>query len=179
MKFGRHFISQQLQIWRWRKLGGYVRRTTNLSEPEYKFNTNKLFKIIIIIIIAYKVLVGKPERKRPLGRQGRIWEDSIKMELQEVERGHGLDWSGSGQGQVAGSCECCNEPPGSTKRGEFREDLLGSQEGLCSMDLLLLLLLLLLYITYLWSSGLRWIRFPQPLCATQTFNPVFSNLFLP
>ena len=39
----------------------------------------------------HKVLVGKPEGKRPLGRPRRRWEDSIKMDLQEVERGCG-DW---------------------------------------------------------------------------------------
>jgi hypothetical protein len=33
---------------------------------------------------AYRVLVGKPEGKRPLGRYRRRWEDSIKMDLQEV-----------------------------------------------------------------------------------------------
>jgi hypothetical protein len=32
----------------------------------------------------YKVLVGKPEGKRPLGRTRRRWEDNIKMGLQEV-----------------------------------------------------------------------------------------------
>jgi hypothetical protein len=31
----------------------------------------------------YRVLVGKPEGKRPLGRHGRRWEDNIKMDLQE------------------------------------------------------------------------------------------------
>ena len=39
----------------------------------------------------HKVLVGKPERKRPLGRPRRRWKDNIKMDLQEVERGCG-DW---------------------------------------------------------------------------------------
>ena len=34
-----------------------------------------------------KVLVGKPERKRPLGRPRRRWEDNIKMYLEEVGRG--------------------------------------------------------------------------------------------
>jgi len=39
----------------------------------------------------YRVLVGKPEGKRPLGRPRRLWEDNIKMVLQEV--GFGLmDW---------------------------------------------------------------------------------------
>ena len=33
----------------------------------------------------YRVLVGKPEGKRPLGRPRRRWEDYIKMDLQEVE----------------------------------------------------------------------------------------------
>jgi len=32
----------------------------------------------------YRVLVGKPEGKRPLGRHRRRWEDNIKMNLQEV-----------------------------------------------------------------------------------------------
>jgi hypothetical protein len=37
----------------------------------------------------HRVLVGKPERKRPLGRPRRRWEDNIKMNLQEVGRGFG------------------------------------------------------------------------------------------
>jgi len=32
----------------------------------------------------HRVLVGKPEAKRPLGRPMRRWEDNIKMDLQEV-----------------------------------------------------------------------------------------------
>ena len=39
----------------------------------------------------HKVLVGKPEEKRPLGRPRRRWEDDIKMDLEEVGRGCG-DW---------------------------------------------------------------------------------------
>jgi len=39
----------------------------------------------------YRVLVEKPERKRPLGRQRRRWEDNIKMDLQEMGCG-GMDW---------------------------------------------------------------------------------------
>ena len=39
----------------------------------------------------YRVLVGKPDGKRPLGRATRRWEDSIKMDLQEVGCG-GMDW---------------------------------------------------------------------------------------
>ena len=40
----------------------------------------------------YKVLVGKPEGKKPLGRPRRRWEDNIKMDLQEVGCG-GVDWA--------------------------------------------------------------------------------------
>ena len=41
--------------------------------------------------VVYKVLVGKPEGKRPLGRPRLRWEDNIKMYLQKVGRGCG-DW---------------------------------------------------------------------------------------
>ena len=40
----------------------------------------------------HRVLVGKPEGKRPLGRPRRRWEDNIKMDLQEVGGGCG-DWT--------------------------------------------------------------------------------------
>jgi hypothetical protein len=42
----------------------------------------------------YKVLVGRPGGKRPLGRPRRRWEDNIRMDLQEVGSGAwtGLDW---------------------------------------------------------------------------------------
>ena len=39
----------------------------------------------------HKVLVGKPEGKRSLGRPRRRWEDNIKIKLREVGRGCG-DW---------------------------------------------------------------------------------------
>ena len=39
----------------------------------------------------YRVLVGKPEGKRPLGRPRRRWEDNIEMGLKEVGCG-GMDW---------------------------------------------------------------------------------------
>ena len=38
----------------------------------------------------HRVLVGKPEGKRPWGRPRRRWEDNIKMDLREV--GRGADW---------------------------------------------------------------------------------------
>jgi hypothetical protein len=39
----------------------------------------------------YRVLIGKPERRRPLGRARSRWKDNIKMDLQEVGCG-GMDW---------------------------------------------------------------------------------------
>ena len=40
-----------------------------------------------------RVLVGKREGKRPLGRPGRRWVDNIRMDLQEVGCGY-MDWIG-------------------------------------------------------------------------------------
>jgi hypothetical protein len=39
----------------------------------------------------YRILVGKPEGKRPLGRQRHRWVDNIKMDLREIGY-DGLDW---------------------------------------------------------------------------------------
>jgi hypothetical protein len=44
----------------------------------------------------YRVLVGKPEGKSPLGRPRCRWEDNIRMDLQEVGCG-GMDWIGLAQ----------------------------------------------------------------------------------
>jgi len=41
--------------------------------------------------VVCRVLVGKPEGKKPLGRHRRRWEDNIKMDLQEVGC-WGMDW---------------------------------------------------------------------------------------
>jgi hypothetical protein len=40
---------------------------------------------------AYRILVGTPERKRPLGRSRRRWVDNTKMDLSEIGR-NGVDW---------------------------------------------------------------------------------------
>ena len=44
----------------------------------------------------YRVLVGKPEGRRPLGRPRRRWVDDIRMDLQEVGCGY-MDWIGLAQ----------------------------------------------------------------------------------
>jgi hypothetical protein len=40
--------------------------------------------------VAYRILVGRPEGRRPLGKPRHRWEDNIKMDLPEV--GWGTDW---------------------------------------------------------------------------------------
>ena len=44
----------------------------------------------------YRVLLGKPEGRRPLGRSRRRWVDNIRMDLQEVGCGY-MDWIGLAQ----------------------------------------------------------------------------------
>jgi hypothetical protein len=44
----------------------------------------------------YRVLVGKPEGKRPLGRPRSRWEENVRMDLQELGCG-GMDWIGLAQ----------------------------------------------------------------------------------
>ena len=46
----------------------------------------------------HRVLVGKPEGKRPLGRPRRSWEDNIKMDLHDVGVGTGWSWLRIGTG---------------------------------------------------------------------------------
>ena len=51
---------------------------------------------------AYRVLVGKPEGRRPLGRPMRRWEDNITMNLQEVGWKGGMDWIDQAQTRTDG-----------------------------------------------------------------------------
>ena len=44
----------------------------------------------------YRILIGKPEGRRPLERPRRRWKDNIKMDLQEVGCGY-MDWIGLAQ----------------------------------------------------------------------------------
>jgi hypothetical protein len=61
---------------------------------------------------SYRVLVRKPERKRQFARPRHRWNVHIQMVLQKIvwRVWHGLNWSDSGYGQVADSCQCGNEP---------------------------------------------------------------------
>jgi len=65
----------------------------------------------------YRVLVGKPEGRRPLGRPTRRWVDNVRMDLQEVGCGY-MDWIGLAHDRERWRT-CGNEPSGSVKCGEF------------------------------------------------------------
>jgi hypothetical protein len=67
-----------------------------------------------------RVLVGKPEGRRPMGRPRRRWEANIKKDLHEV--GCGGVWTGLRWLRIetcGGTCECGNELSGSIKCGDF------------------------------------------------------------
>ena len=67
----------------------------------------------------YRLLVGKPEGKRPLGRPRRRWVDNIRMDFQEVGCGY-VDWIGLAQDRDRWrTLVSANEPSGSIKCGEF------------------------------------------------------------
>jgi hypothetical protein len=74
----------------------------------------------------HRVLVGKPEGKRPLGRPRRRWEYNIKMDLEEVGGGCG-DWMERAQDRdrwrtivnTVMNCEYSNELWGSINAGNF------------------------------------------------------------
>jgi hypothetical protein len=87
----------------------------------------------------HRVLVGKLERKRPLGRPRRRCEDNIKMDLQEVERGRG-DWMKLAQDRDGWRAlvSTVKKPCGFHKNaGNFLtscKDWSASQEGLRCME---------------------------------------------
>jgi hypothetical protein len=79
-------------------MGGHIARMTKL--------TNR-----------YTISIRYPERKRPLGRHMRNWDDNIKTDLRDKRCE--LDSSGSGWCPESRFCEKCNETQGSIKGGEF------------------------------------------------------------
>jgi hypothetical protein len=63
-----------------------------------------------------RLLVVKPEGKRPLGRPRNVWVDNIMVDLVEMVWGlYGQNWSGSVYEQAESSCERGNEPSSSIK----------------------------------------------------------------
>jgi hypothetical protein len=62
----------------------------------------------------YRLLVRKPEGKRPLGRSRRRCVDNVKLDIAEIVWVD-VDWTALAQEQVESSCECGDEPSGSKK----------------------------------------------------------------
>jgi hypothetical protein len=67
----------------------------------------------------YRVLVGRPEGKRPLRRPTRRWEDNIKLDLREIgiDGRTGFGWPRIGSS--GGLCEHGNEPSGSIRKRDI------------------------------------------------------------
>jgi hypothetical protein len=63
----------------------------------------------------YRVLVGKPGGKRPLGRPRCRWQDNIKIDLWKM--GGGRDWIDLAE--ITGSCKYGNEPSGFIRLGKI------------------------------------------------------------
>jgi hypothetical protein len=68
----------------------------------------------------YRVLVGRPEDKRPLGRPRRSWKDNIKMDLGEI----GIDGAklirlAHDQSPMTSFCEHGDEPSGYIKKAVY------------------------------------------------------------
>jgi hypothetical protein len=66
----------------------HKKRKYTVGEGQY-FNAEvcDVFLRCFYVEVVHRVLVGKPGRKRPVGRPKRRWEDNIKMDLREVEGG--------------------------------------------------------------------------------------------
>jgi len=63
----------------------------------------------------YRVLVGRPEGKRPLGRHMRKWEDNIKMDLREIGI-DGANWIRLAQDMGPVAAGFCEHSSGSIKK---------------------------------------------------------------
>ncbi|KAJ4447964.1 hypothetical protein ANN_09974 [Periplaneta americana] len=83
---------------------------------------------------AYRVLVGRPEGKRPLGRPRRRWEDNIKMDLREV--GYDRDWINRWRAYVRAAMNL--RAMGALAFGNYLEEFLRKPEKLRAIYALLI-----------------------------------------
>jgi hypothetical protein len=86
----------------------------------------------------HRVLVGKPEGKRPLGRPRRRWEDNIKIDVQEVGGGRGdrmeLAQDRDRWRALVSTVKNLRVPYNAGNLLVSCENWSASQEGLCSME---------------------------------------------
>ena len=76
----------------WRLAGDSLNITCNFLYCNHQVRAGHVARMVEERGV-HRVLVGKHEEKRPLGRPRRRWEDNIKLDLQEVEGGRGTGWS--------------------------------------------------------------------------------------
>jgi hypothetical protein len=69
--------------------------------------------------VVYSILVVKSEGMRALGRSRLRWKITLRWIFRKWNVAAWTDWSWLGYGQVADTCECGNDPSGSTRCGEF------------------------------------------------------------
>jgi hypothetical protein len=67
-----------------------------LTHVSYRYVTTGFNIVLYVIRNVYRLLVGQPEGKRPLGRPRRRWIDNIKMDLLKIGLS-GVDWIGLAQ----------------------------------------------------------------------------------
>ena len=125
----------------------------------------------------YRVLVGKPEGKRPLGRQRRRWQDNIKMDLQEVGC-EGMDWIELAQDRDRWRAlvNAVMNLRGSTKCGGVfwqAENRLAFQEGLCCMESVTKWLYLMYWWQWLEDGGTV-----QPVTCTDVSDEPYQHVHL-
>jgi len=82
---------------------------------------------MFILLLLHRVLVGKPEGKRPVERPRRRWKDNIKMDLREVRWGG--DWM-----ELAQDRDRWRALVNTMMNLRVLQNQLASQEGLCSMQ---------------------------------------------
>jgi hypothetical protein len=86
----------------WRKLHNEVLHDMYLSSSKIRISQSRKMRWTANVTRVgenrnvYRLLVGKPEGKKPLDRAKRRWIDNIKMDLLKMELG-GVDWIGQGQ----------------------------------------------------------------------------------
>jgi hypothetical protein len=75
----------------WRKLHNEELHNLCPSPNKVRSEMGWAYRTNVIENECIQILVGKPERKRPLGRPRRRWVDNIKIDLTEIGLG-GMDW---------------------------------------------------------------------------------------
>jgi hypothetical protein len=80
----------------WRKLHNEELHNLYSSPNIIRMKKSRRMTWAVHVARMVETMVGKPERKRPLGRTRRRWVDNIKIDLREI-RWDGVDWVDLGQ----------------------------------------------------------------------------------